>query len=103
MYCDGFELSQLAKCKDNHGIRVASAKYGREQEIMCQDENSTRICGMKDVHDIISPLCDGKQKCDTLIINTANLGEVEKCQNVKKYLIMHIECRKFIFHRERRG
>ncbi|CAB3986633.1 hypothetical protein C0Q70_16001 [Paramuricea clavata] len=97
VFCDGYDISQLAKCKDNHGIRVDSAKYGRDQDIMCQpdvkDENSTRICRMKDVHDIISPLCDGKQKCAPLTINTTNLGEVEKCpQNVKKYLIMHIEC-----------
>jgi hypothetical protein len=97
------------KCrKENHGIQIQSAEFGKASRIMCQgdeyshgekSENNTGICRAKDVKEIIRPFCDGKQKCDSFIVNTANLGEPEGCRNVRKALRIYIECGKFIFYK----
>ena len=54
---------------------------------------------MKDVIEVINPLCENKQKCDSFAVNAINLGQLEKCRYVWKYLLMTVECGKFIWHR----
>jgi hypothetical protein len=90
------------KCNEhNHVLQIEKAEYGRSRTIFCQenDANSTRMCGMKDVTEIINPLCENKQKCDSFVVNASNLGQLEKCRYVWKYLLMTVECGKFIWHR----
>ena len=86
-------------------MQIETANFGRDDAITCQpvyeeqNENSTKDCGLKNVKEIIRPFCEGKQRCDSFIANTANLGEPEKCRNVRKFLRMYVECGKFFLHK----
>lgn len=97
MLCEGNDLSAWVKCKDNHVLHIATAEYGRESKIMCQSANSSVKCDMQNVYDVIRPVCEGKQRCDSFIVNRENLRKVEKCEHVNIYLKMITGCSKFMF------
>ncbi|XP_028412917.1 uncharacterized protein LOC114535785 isoform X2 [Dendronephthya gigantea] len=90
--CEGNDLSGWVKCEENHVLHIATAKYGRDSDIMCEGVNSSAMCGMHDVYDIIRPVCEGKQRCDSFIVNRENLGTIEKCKHVNIYLKMFTGC-----------
>ena len=59
-----------------------------------------KTCGMKNVLDKMLPLCEGKQRCDKMIVNATEFGDPGKCRGIRTYLVMDIRCGKFLCHFE---